>query len=671
MGNLNRSWGKISPFELSKGFRNDLSSLMIQAGAASTIGEKVEWIEALVDWIRIVPSTESRLNSGELRSVRIRFFLQTLEKNEIWKKSVSGLLQSLILETEVIPLLSETGLNSEEGFVSEASERVLQSLLPSPRDERDLGELFSRIFDDETDPDWLENIDGAIASNICELILSEPTIASKIQNHFFTCLSEAILIVCAHLQSLGLQTEIRKRTYIRSANSSAFSKLHFFLLEAIRANSLDGEAYSQIEEECKNEILSGFAHLEEHGVSVSLVYRLERMEKFLQRLRLLVFAYFQDQQKDRAILKLLANLVAGNLERKSLRAFLKHNLHMLSRKIVERTGVSGEHYITQTAKEYWSMFFSASGGGVVTAFTTLAKFLVTKSNPALFFEGFFSWINYSGSFLFMQLCHFTLATKQPSMTASSLASHLKEGSNPDEFSLLVARIFRSQFISAAGNIGAVIPIALLISWIQIHVFGGEILSEDAARKTITSLDPTQSLTLFYGALTGIILWISSIGAGWTENWFVLRKLPDTLNQSPFLKQIFGKRSQKVARWITKNISGIGGNLCLGFLLAFVPVAGQFFGLPLEVRHVTLSAGSLTYAFYALPSFSVMELVMGGISVLCIGLLNFGVSFAAALAVAIRAREVQSKRLHLFRRSLLQFAKRRWWIFFYPSKNTGI
>jgi site-specific recombinase len=217
----------------------------------------------------------------------------------------------------------------------------------------------------------------------------------------------------------------------------------------------------------------------------------------------------------------------------------------------------------------------------------------------------------------------------------------------------------------------VIPIALVISYVQVKIFGGEILSETAARNTIASLDPTQSLTLFYGALTGVILWLSSIGAGWTENWFVLRRVPETLNQSPWLKRVFGKRAGKIVRWINKNISGIGGNLCLGFLLAFVPVAGSFFGLPLEVRHVTLSAGSLTYAFYVVPNPTAAEFLMGAFSVFCIGILNFGVSFAAALFVAIRAREVRSNHLHLLRRTLLQFAQKRWRLFFYPSKNINI
>jgi site-specific recombinase len=663
-----KKWRRIYPFELSKGFRNDLSSLMIAIESAATIGEKVEWIESLVDWIRISSSIDDKQSGGEIRSVRIRFFLQSLERNEHWKKSVSELFKSLFADMDSLRLLCETGLNSSEGFFSELSERILNSVIPSPRDDKDLAELFSKVFSDDSDSEWLESIDPQTVQSLMSLFGEAEEFSKNIRIKFLESISEAILIICSHLQSLGLHAEIRKRTYIKSVDSSAFSKMHFYLLDCLKNKNFEFTKFQVLQTDCRNEIFSAFAHLEEHGVSIALVYRLERMEKYLSRLELLVNVFFSGNNQERATLSLLANLVKSNHERRSLRAFLKHNLHMLSRKIVERTGISGEHYITQTVNEYWQMFFSAVGGGVLTAFTTLGKFAISKSNPAPFFEGFFSWINYSGSFLTMQMLHFTLATKQPSMTASALASHLKEGSNPNEFSLLVARIFRSQFISALGNIGAVIPTAIIIYWIQLRFFGTETLSTNEATDTLSNLNPIQSFTIFYAALTGIILWISSIGGGWTENWFVLRRIPETLAQSPILNKIFGKRTPKVSKWIGKNISGIGGNLSLGFLLAFVPVAGSFFGFPLEVRHVTLSAASLTFAFCSLDSPTLQQYLMGAFSIVCIGLLNFGVSFTFALLVAIRAREVRPKRLYLFRKALFSFLLQRWWIFFYPSKN---
>jgi site-specific recombinase len=97
-----------------------------------------------------------------------------------------------------------------------------------------------------------------------------------------------------------------------------------------------------------------------------------------------------------------------------------------------------------------------------------------------------------------------------------------------------------------------------------------------------------------------------------------------------------------------------------------PVMGKFFGLPLDVRHVTLSTGALVLSVCALGSSGEgwwsAEASAAALGILVIGCLNFGVSFLLALAVALRAREARrSDRLRLlasvaatFFRSPLQF-----------------
>jgi site-specific recombinase len=69
-----------------------------------------------------------------------------------------------------------------------------------------------------------------------------------------------------------------------------------------------------------------------------------------------------------------------------------------------------------------------------------------------------------------------------------------------------------------------------------------------------------------------------------------------------------------------------------------PVVAAFFGLPLDVRHVTLSTGQLALAswsygsgIFALPAF---WWAVAGIG--AIGVMNLSVSFGLALWVAIRS-----------------------------------
>ena len=84
----------------------------------------------------------------------------------------------------------------------------------------------------------------------------------------------------------------------------------------------------------------------------------------------------------------------------------------------------------------------------------------------------------------------------------------------------------------------------------------------------------------------------------------------------------------------------------GFMLGSVPVFFAFYGLPVEVRHVTLSTGQLAATVVVLgwgdrwrarPSGSPSRASP------LIGVLNVGVSFALALHVAIRARDDERRR----------------------------
>ncbi|MET1537740.1 recombinase, partial [Burkholderia sola] len=99
---------------------------------------------------------------------------------------------------------------------------------------------------------------------------------------------------------------------------------------------------------------------------------------------------------------------------------------LLAAKVAERSAETGEHYITRTGREYLSMLTKAAGGGFVMAFTTLMKFALYALGLSAFWGGLAAGINYSISFVLIQLLHFTVATKQPAMTAPAMAAKLKD-----------------------------------------------------------------------------------------------------------------------------------------------------------------------------------------------------------------------------------------------------
>jgi site-specific recombinase len=409
------------------------------------------------------------------------------------------------------------------------------------------------------------------------------------------------------------------------------------------------------------------------------VYRIELIAQSLDRLTLLLKQLEPYSELGRATESkaLLVELVGLRLRDRKLSDIAGRNLHLLARKIIERAGHTGEHYITSSRREYLKMLLSAGGGGVLTAGTAALKFLIGWAHLAPFAEGMLSAGSYAGSFIVMQLLGFTLATKQPSMTAAALAGTLRDSANHPDLSALVAmiaRITRSQLAAAIGNIGMVIPATFAFdAWWRSRHDGASFLNPETASYVLHSLHPTHSGTIFYAALTGVLLWSSSIAAGWLENWAVYRRLPEAIAEHRY-GRVLGRRTMSwLSRFLQRNVAGFGGNATLGFCLAMTPVMGKFFGLPLDVRHVTLSTGALTLAICSLglSATTVHAVYPAVLGIALIGCLNFGVSFLLALAVALRAREAKrSDRWRLVSSVLLTFFRSPLQFFIPPAQDSA-
>src|SRR5208283_2287543 len=121
------------------------------------------------------------------------------------------------------------------------------------------------------------------------------------------------------------------------------------------------------------------------------------------------------------------------------------------------------------------------------------------------------------------------------------------------------------------------------------------LSTESATHVYETLHPLASGTAFYAIVTGVILWMAALAGGWCENFAVYYRLTDAVAQHPFGLRIGQARMTKVSRVLQRNLGGWSTSIVLGYLLGFTPVIVRFFGIPLDVRHVTLSTGTLALA----------------------------------------------------------------------------
>jgi site-specific recombinase len=636
--------------------------------------DRSNWLEELGNWLHDGGAIFGA--SDEERTAKLRVFVLSLGSVRGFRENFASLFTSLVSELRGTKLFADVGIPIEPAFWREAVDRFARRVLPAPPAPRSFADFARRLFPTEAEARWLERSPPELWLRLWTLLEGTKAPLSTAWLPLAGSMADATRILAARVAALGVAQDIRDR--LPEIRVSDLPFLHLTrVCEAVQLGpprkSTSNEAALQTIEQCRATLAQVHSHVEEFGVSVDLVYRLELMTAQLARLEqlvvLLVPRSFEALPYDLG--RFTLGIVRAQFQGRSLVALLHASSHLLARKVVERTGRSGEHYITTNRPEWRSMLFSAAGGGILTAFTAAFKFLTGGLGLGIVLGSVVSSVNYAGSFVAMGALGFTLATKQPSMTAAALAASLGAGAgsartksgddslsamrrsrlsdptitdDPDTIERLVTlttQISRSQLAAAMGNVFLVIPTAIVFDIVWRRVFGAPLLGAAKAEHVIHSLSPIHSGTIPFAALTGVLLWLSSLGAGWFENWVTYRRLPEALASHRRLKRLFGpRRALKIAKSLEHGAASFGGSIALGALLGITPAIGLELGLPIDVRHVTLSTGSLVFSASTLGAGVVatreyLEAIAG---ILIIGSLNFGVSFVLALAVALRARD---------------------------------
>jgi site-specific recombinase len=238
----------------------------------------------------------------------------------------------------------------------------------------------------------------------------------------------------------------------------------------------------------------------------------------------------------------------------------------------------------------------------------------------------------------------------------------------------VMHLIRSQFIAIVGNVLGVIPAMLLVCWIYQWVQQAPLLTPEKALHTLhdySVLGPTP----LYAYFTGVLLWLSSVFSGWVENWFVFHKMTAALASHRGLRAVLGVgRSVRLARFLRRHVLGLSANISLGMLLGFLPSVLQYFwDFQIEVRHVTLSSGSLAAAVFSLPGtiFQTWDFWLAVLGILSMALLNVTVSFGLALLVAVKARQVQAPKRQEIYQAVYSRIKRKPTSLFWPGEKQNI
>ena len=623
-----------------------LATLLARLDANASLADRHVWLIDLLQWVR----GDSR--SAPAAVARLQQFMVAVEAQPAIHTRLQAWWRTLLQTVDVTPLLADFGFAPRTAFISELTERIRGKLLPGTPETVDAAELFSLLMPSRFDAQWLALLDETQISRLTELLTKRTGTDEWGWQH---SLLDALTYCTAQIRATGFAPELRLRMSEEEKKARPFHALpadvedlrRIFFDPQCNAEELQAAVarYRERMEACRRAINSIYAHLDEHGISMGMVFRLRQLRARFLRVRELLDCLLSPKPAA-ATVKLLGRLALVAEDRKSIRALITANSTLLAAKMAERSAETGELYITRNRSDYRDMLGKALGGGAITAVTTALKFAIVALGLSAFWTGMSASLMYAASFVVIQLLHFTLATKQPAMTAPAMAAKLKELDSSaaiDDFVDEVTHLVRSQSASVLGNVLMVVPAVVLINLLIVLVSGQPMLTQEQAQHVLNNLS-LLGPTLLWAAFTGGLLFVASLMAGWAENWFVLHRLESAMRYNPRITAALGNaRADRWAHFLRDNISGLASNIALGFMLGMIPPITDFLGLQLDVRHVTLSAGQLAAAAAAL-GMDVWRLPAFWWCVTAIpliGLLNLGVSFYCAFRLAAQAHSVGS------------------------------
>lgn len=626
----------------------------------------------------------------EIDAVSITKILYYFIQNPIEKANFISYIHQILNKKNSDNILTDAGILQDTDFFYEVKKRIFAKILPYQAPKKSLQYVLNQIFYNDSDPIWINKIPKKELEELFDLLDFTSIYNSTEENSPLYEVLQAMNLLSQRSSGRALESEVLKMVPEYDKLESpfgAFEKELAAIQNTIKQKETDFYITSAdinyrqllvLYKQCNEFVENAFHNSSKYGISLRVNQNLLRIKQQLYRLGVLLPLLVIDkaEEKKTKSIELAIKLIKYNCQKTNVRKLINESTQLLSYEITQHSAKTGEHYITESKTEYFKMLYAALGGGLIVGFLCIFKLLLSKVETSDFGYAFFYSLNYSFGFIVIYLLGFTLATKQPAMTAAALITALEDGlkkqGNDNEkhksFAKLFARLFRSQFIAFVGNVVMAFPIALLGIWL-IDLATDNNIATLKSKTFIQDLNPIGSLLLFHAAIAGFFLFLSGIISGSIANRDKHFDVKYRIEEHPWLKMTFGKdRTKRFANWHNKKWAGLISNLWFGVFLGSTASVGVFLGLNLDIRHITFASGNLALALYG-AHFQVENTVLflGIFGVGMIGLVNFLVSFGLSLGLAFRSRNIPLSELRPIITSIKQRFFKKPMSFFFPTE----
>jgi site-specific recombinase len=659
--------------------------------------DRIDLLVDLVDRLR-----PRRASDHDYARAQVRTLTQLLKGHPGQAWTLRRYLTRLLETRRHTSLYSDVGILSNDGFFTELKKRIAYRILPPALDDLYLSDTLDRVLCREDDYQWIRAVPNADWLELFDVIANaappdgagqESAESSRAHRIVLAGLLDAIRTLSCRVCALGLEPRlIHAHMEIEEVDSP-------FLMQNIEANKYlddygrlmagdvdtmeDARHLLVMLDQCEEVVLKIRRGALASGTSVALTYLLVALTQSIDRLRKLLFLVDTSGElpsaptvdvetlaneatpptepptslRRAAAVDLAQELAEAHNTKYEVRGLLRDNIDLLARNVTENASRTGEHYIAERRADLRGMFASSAGAGIVIGFMALIKILISYQHRAPLIEALLYSLNYAAGFMLVHVLHFTIATKQPAMTAARIAAALHDtaqrGSSRrqvdvDSMAALVNKVFRTQIVAVLGNLATVIPVAWAIALAWYWIFGSHLVNPAKAEHLIADSHPWHSLALLHAAIAGVWLFVSGLVSGYYDNKAMYTRMGQRVQQLRWLRRLLGEeRRARFARYVEDNLGGLMGNFVFGVLMGVTSTVGFLLGLPLDVRHVTFSSANFAIGFVGLgQQLDPDTIAITFLGVALIGMVNLLVSFGLALWVALRARKVRFR--HGFR-----------------------
>ncbi|MBC7749350.1 MAG: recombinase [Methylotenera sp.] len=655
-------------------------------GEAQSWRETNDSLEPLIELIRLIRPL--KVKKGQ--KVDLQEIISFLKENYACRKQFSIYLKEILKDRKFNKILSDAAILQDVDFIFEVKKRIFAKFLPYQPQIDTLEYVLNQVFYLANDGIWINQIPLKQLGEVYDILKFRSIYDSAAPDSILSELLVAMHLITQRISGRAMETDVIKMVPEfddLESPFSAFEKELFLLEERIRISdrhyiTSDDLSYAQLlvlHKQCEEFVEKAFHNSSKYGISLRVNQNLLKIRQQLERLKFLISLLKVDSEKDKKNngIILASRLIKFNCYKNNVRKFIAESTQLISYEITQHTAKTGEQYITESRKEYFKMFRTALGGGLIVGILCVIKVLLSKADTSFFGHAFLYSMNYAFGFIAIYLLGFTLATKQPAMTAAALIKALqkgfvkqgKEAEKYEAFAILFARVFRSQFIAFVGNVIMAFPVSLLGIWLIDYTFQYNI----AATKwetLLTDISPIHSPAIFHAAIAGVFLFLSGIISGSVANRDKHNQVFFRITEHPILKRSLGKSGTlKLAQLYEKKGAGIISNFWFGVFMGSTASVGLFLGLNLDIRHITFVSGNLALGLYgANYQVSNAMLFWGIFGIGVIGVVNFIVSFSLSLGLALRSRAISLFELRFIAASIWNHFKHRPISFFFPTEN---